>query len=159
MDNYKLGKALGIIEGISWIIEDKKSADALQEAVGMIKAAVEVNNDGPANKLCARQKHPLIDPADDCFGAVLNCAVRYAMGRRTYMPGLVIDFVTPLIPRLSSKTLLCFDQDITEQRWTGGYGDPAIDEPEWMRFHEAVRKERQRRGDTLYKSWRDDDVT
>ena len=26
---------------------------------------------------------PVIDPADDEFGAVLNCAVRYAIGRRT----------------------------------------------------------------------------
>lgn len=47
MDNYKLGKALGIIEGISWIIEDKKNADALQAAVGMVEEAVGVSNDGP----------------------------------------------------------------------------------------------------------------
>lgn len=98
---------------------------------------------------------PVIDPADDEFGAVLNCAVRYAIGRRTYMPGLVIDFITPLLPRLSSKTLWCFDRDIAEARWEGGYGDPKIDEPGWMRFHEAVRAERQRRGDTPYKSWRE----
>ena len=97
---------------------------------------------------------PVIDPADDEFGAVLNCAVRYAIGRRTYMPGLVIDFITPLLPRLSSKTLWCLDQDLTEARWEGGYGDPKIDEPGWMRFHEAVRAERQRRRDKLYVSWR-----
>jgi hypothetical protein len=47
------------------------------------------------------------------------------------------------------------DQDLTEARWEGGYGDPKIDEPGWMRFHEAVRAERQMRGDTLYKSWRE----
>lgn len=97
---------------------------------------------------------PVIDPADDEFGAVLNCAVRYAIGRRTYMPGLVIDFITPLLPRLSSKTLWCLDKDITEARWEGGYGDPKIDEPGWRRFHEAVRAERQRRRDKLYVSWR-----
>ena len=97
---------------------------------------------------------PVIDPADDYFGAVLNCAVRYAIGRRTYMPSLVIDFITPLIPHLNSKTLWCLDQDITEARWEGGYGDPKIDEPGWRRFHEAVRAERQRRRDKLYVSWR-----
>lgn len=104
------------------------------------------------------KKIPTIDPADGDFGAVLNCAVRYAIGRRTYMPSLVIDFITPLIPRLSSKTLWCFNQDITNARWDGGYGDPDIDEPCWMRFHETVRAERLRRGDTLYKSWRDRDA-
>lgn len=80
------------------------------------------------------KKAPVIDPADDDFGAVLNCAVRYAIGRQTYMPSLLIDFIMPLIPQLSSKTLWCLDQDIAEQRWNGGYGDPMIDEPCWMRF-------------------------
>lgn len=31
----------------------------------------------------------LIDPANDNFGAVCNCAVRYCLGRRSYMPNLV----------------------------------------------------------------------
>lgn len=96
-----------------------------------------------------------IDPGDDFFGAVLNCAVRYAIGRETYMPSLVIGFITPLLPSLSSKTLWCFDQDITEAKYTCGYGDPRIDKPDWMRFHEAVRAERTNRGDELYKSWRE----
>lgn len=46
MNDYKLGKALGIIEGVSLIIDDQKSADALQAAVGMVEEAVEVSNDG-----------------------------------------------------------------------------------------------------------------
>jgi len=28
-----------------------------------------------------------IKKGDDFFGAVLNCAVRYCLGRRSYMPG------------------------------------------------------------------------
>lgn len=97
---------------------------------------------------------PVIDLTDDDFGTVLNCAVRYACGRQTYMPRLVIDFIKPLIPYLSNKTLWCFDQDITEAKYWGGYGDPDIDEPEWLQFHELVRKERTKRGETLYKTWR-----
>lgn len=100
-------------------------------------------------------KKPTIDLENDDFGAVLNCAVRYAIGRQTYMPGLVIDFITPLLPHLDNRTLWCFDRDVTEARWTGGYGDPRIDEPHWMKFHEAVRAERTKRGETLYKSWRE----
>lgn len=98
---------------------------------------------------------PKIDLADDDFGSILNCAVRYALGRETYMPSLVIDFITPLLPHLSDRTLWCFDQDITEQRYYGGYGDKTIDEPVWMRFHAAIRKERTRRGHELYISPRE----
>lgn len=112
-----------------------------------------------AKKLTEREKalYPSIDLANDDFGAVLNCAVRYAIGRKTYMPGLVIDFIKPLIPYLSSKTLWCFDQDITDARWSGGYGDPRIDEPKWMQFREDVRAERKNRGEPIYKSWREAD--
>lgn len=96
-------------------------------------------------------KSPKIDPRDSDFGAVLNCAVRYAVGRRTYMPGIIIGYITPLLPCLGSKTLYCFDRDLTEQKYLGGYGDPHIDEPGWLRFHEAVRQELTRRGETPYK--------
>lgn len=101
------------------------------------------------------QKKPQIDPNGDDFGAVLNCAVRYAIGRRTYMSSLVIDYITPLIPYLNNKTLWCFDQDIADAKYTKGYGDPAIDEPKWLRFHQAVREERIKRGEQLYRSWRE----
>lgn len=99
---------------------------------------------------------PQIDLQDDDFGAVLNCAVRYAIGRQTYMPSLVINFITPLLPYLSDKTLWCFDQDVTDAKWSGGYGHPDIDEPHWMKFHENVRAERTKRGNELYKSWREE---
>ena len=91
------------------------------------------------------------------FGTVLNCAVRYAIGRTSYMPSLVIDYITPLIPILDDRTLWCFDQDIVNAKWETGYGDPDIDEPLWMRFHERVKEERLKRGHTLYKSWREND--
>jgi hypothetical protein len=74
------------------------------------------------------------------------------------MPSLVIGYITPLLPGLSDKTLWCFDQDMTEAKYTGGYGDSKIDEPGWKRFHEAVRAERTKRGHELYKSRRDKDV-
>lgn len=96
-----------------------------------------------------------INLQDDNFGAMLNCAVRYALGRRTYMPSLVISFITPLLPKLSSKTVWCFDQDVTDAKYTGGYGD-TCDEKDWMQFLEAVRAERTNRGEELYKShWED----
>ena len=100
-------------------------------------------------------KQPAIDLQDDDFGAVLNCAVRYAVGRQTYMPHLVIGFITPLVPHLNNKTLWCFDQDLTNARWEGGYGDPRIDAPAWLQFHGLVRAERVKRGEKPYVSWRE----
>ncbi|MBQ7346050.1 MAG: hypothetical protein IJW45_08335 [Oscillospiraceae bacterium] len=47
MNACKLERALGIIEGVSWVIEDQAVADSLQAAVGMIEEAVEENKDGP----------------------------------------------------------------------------------------------------------------
>ena len=98
---------------------------------------------------------PKIDISNDDFGAVLNCAVRYAVGRRSYIPSIVVGYITPLIPYLNDKTLWCFDQDITEAKYTGGYGDPNIDEPLWVEFHRKVREERSKRGAELYKSFRE----
>ena len=99
-------------------------------------------------------KKPQINLEDDFFGAVLNCAVRYAIGRRSYMPGLVQDFIRPLIPYLSNKTLWCFDQDIKSARYEGGYGD-VCDEKDWLNFHAEVVAERVKRGETPYRHWRE----
>ena len=91
-----------------------------------------------------------VDLHDDEFGTMLNCAVRYACGRRSYMPGAVVRFITPLLPFLSRRTLWCFDQDISEARHRGECGDPRIDLPMWIEFHERVKKERLKRGEELY---------
>lgn len=74
---------------------------------------------------------PYIDLEDDNFGAVLNCAIRYCLGRETYMPGLVTDFIRPLLPYLSKRTVKVMWDDI---RSAGHYGDSKIDEPMWMNF-------------------------
>ncbi len=80
------------------------------------------------------------------------CAVRYACGRQSYMPSLVIGYIMPLLPHLDSKTLYVLDQDLTDAKYTGGYGHPRIDEPGWLRLREKGRAERTRRGETLYQS-------
>lgn len=80
-------------------------------------------------------------------GIVLNCAVRYALGRASYMPRLVMSEVTPMLPDCSDKTLWCFEQDISEwldrdKGWTA-YDNSYFDD--WKRFLEAVRAEIERR--------------
>ena len=85
---------------------------------------------------------PKFDLSDDDFGCVLNCAVRYALGRRTYMPYLVTNFITPLLPHLTDKTIWCFKRDLEECR---DFGDPEVDEPTWSSFWAAVRAEDAKR--------------
>ena len=81
---------------------------------------------------------------DDNFGIILNCAVRYALGRQTYIPGVVIEFITPLLPQLSEQTLWRLDKDISDQA-EYGYGNETIDKPKWIKFHEQIKAERIKR--------------
>lgn len=98
---------------------------------------------------------PHISVDDDDLGIIINCAVRYACGRRSYMPSVVIGFITPLLSHLSSRTLYLLDQDLTCAKYEYGYGDPKIDEPAWLDFRAKVRAERTHRGEELYKDWRE----
>ena len=41
-----------------------------------------------------KEPSTFIDLHDDNFGAVLNCAIRYCLGRRTYMPSYVIEIIS-----------------------------------------------------------------
>lgn len=77
----------------------------------------------------------------DTFGAVLNCAVRYCIGRQTYMPRLVMDVIRPMLPDLTDKTLAVFEQDIAR---ADNYGSE-YDEVDWMDFLDSVREEIARR--------------
>lgn len=88
----------------------------------------------------------MIDIRDDNFGAVLNCAVRYAIGRRSYMPGIVVGFIKPLVKDLTTKTLWAIRSDISEASKFDGLGDPDIDAPLWLALREDVQKELVKRG-------------
>ena len=87
----------------------------------------------------------LIERYNDDFGAVCNCAVRYAIGRMTYMPSIVVGFIKPMLPKLDNRTLWCFERDIED---ANGYGDPEVDKPLWMDFLKAVKSEIKRRVDS-----------
>ena len=91
-----------------------------------------------------KKSMPNIDPTDDYFGCVLNCAVRYSIGRRTYMPKLVMDFISPLLPYISDKTLYNLEKDV---RGADNYGDTSVDFPDWMNFLSKITAEVQRRAD------------
>lgn len=83
-----------------------------------------------------------IDLEDEDFGAVLNCAIRYCIGRQSYMPSLVIDFIRPLLPYLSERTLRCMEKDLSDATY---FGDENIDKPMWLQFKTEVEYEIKRR--------------
>ena len=95
---------------------------------------------------------------DEDFETMLICAERYACGRQTYMPSLVINYITPHIPYLSDNTLLILDRDLNEAERMKNFGDPKIDEPKWKEFHYWIRQELLRRGRDANRSWRDNNV-
>lgn len=55
-------------------------------------------------------------PTDDGFQSIVICAVRYACGRNSYMPGLVQDWIIGNCGgKLSVNTLSVIQRDINEQ--------------------------------------------
>ena len=76
------------------------------------------------------------------FESILVCAVRYAIGRKSYMPSMVIDYITPLLPYLSEDVLKLIANEITEhEAYEGGLGDEKIDKPYWLDFLRKIRLE------------------
>ena len=75
-------------------------------------------------------------------------AIRYSIGRQTYMPSLVVGYITPKLQYLSNRFLEVTKKDIEDQAVYGGknpYGDPSIDKPVWDKFYHNVVDEIKRR--------------
>lgn len=88
---------------------------------------------------------PAVDavPVDDMLGEMLNWAVRYALGRMTYVVNDTVSYVMPLIPKLDRRTLSVMQRDIET---APEYGHD-VDEADWMRLLGAIREELKRRAD------------
>lgn len=89
----------------------------------------------------------------DDMGAVLNCAVRYCLGRQTYMPSLVASFIQRHPEFINAKTKAVMLNDIREADFVreatyadgkllrhDGLGDPFVDRPMWLKFEEWLKK-------------------
>ena len=93
------------------------------------------------------EAQPQVGKIDKNFETIFLCAVRYAIGRRTYIPSRVIDYITPLLSHLSYNTLGLIANDITEYgKYYGGLGDDKIDRPYWLNFKRKILAEMERRG-------------
>ena len=93
------------------------------------------------NEMLERKSVPLLE-IDKDLETILLCAVRYAIGRKTYIPSLVIDYITPLLPYLSEDVLkLIADEIIGHYTYEGALGDEKIDKPYWEQFLRKIRLE------------------
>ena len=79
---------------------------------------------------------------DETFGQMMLSAVRYALGRQTYIVSTTVGYITFLLPRLDSHTVACMERDIRE---APSYGHDTIDKPEWMRLLSALQEEMKKR--------------
>ena len=52
----------------------------------------------------------------DDLGAILNCAIRYCIGRESYMPKLVTEFIRKHPEMLNAKTCAVMIRDIEQAR-------------------------------------------
>ncbi|WP_294852266.1 type II toxin-antitoxin system prevent-host-death family antitoxin [uncultured Oscillibacter sp.] len=52
---------------------------------------------------------------DDDFGCIVNSAVRYAIGRYTYMPSTVMEFVRRHLDILDTRTITIMIEDIERE--------------------------------------------
>ena len=101
-----------------------------------------------------RENRPVkLSEVDEDIGTIAICAVRYAIGRQTYMPGIVQGFVMrhPDIVDKRVKEVMLRDIDeadrVTEHQMPSGevlvidhLGDTKIDRPGWERFREWLKR-------------------
>ena len=78
---------------------------------------------------------------DEDFGCIINSALRYAIGRHTYMPGVVRDFIRRYMNVLDSRTLVVAIRDIDEELRIGDL----VEAEEWS----LLRSELQTRLDEM----------
>lgn len=86
---------------------------------------------------------------DEDLGTIAICAIRYALGRQTYMPGIVQKFVMrhpEIVDKRVKKVILAdigsadritkYGRPDGSEMVIDGLGDTKIDRPGWIRFKE-----------------------
>lgn len=79
------------------------------------------------------------------FNLVVISAVRYAIGRRTYMPSAVCEFALAMMPYLDNTTLTCTISEIDTAERENRLGDEGIDAPHWCNLRFKMKEELKER--------------
>lgn len=105
------------------------------------------------------KKLPKIE-VDDDLCEMINWAVRYAIGRRTYAVSDTCRFVTKNIDKLNDHTLWCIVEDVNRAQHDKFYkeplGDPVMDAPEWLKLRDMCKEKLKERNSRYYEpDWGD----
>lgn len=73
---------------------------------------------------------------DDSFGCIVNSALRYAVGRQSYMPSVVRNFIRKYKNVLDEKTIAVAIRDIENALH---HGEPD-DAEEWKKLRDELQK-------------------
>lgn len=87
---------------------------------------------------------PKVHIDDPEFGLVVSCAVRYGLGRMTYIVAAITDYIIPLVPYMDLQTLYCMNRDITSHAETNDLG-MKCDAEHWLELRTAIQREIDRR--------------
>lgn len=69
------------------------------------------------------------------FSTLAICAVRYSLGRQSYMPALVCEIIKKHIDEIDSSSLLVLQRDVREYLTTDGYTHSFSDiKDTWNKF-------------------------
>ena len=81
-------------------------------------------------KLCARD-----------FSTLAICAVRYSLGRQSYMPSLVCEIIEEHIDKIDSSSLIVLQRDVREYLTTDGYTHSFSDiKDTWNKFLRFIKE-------------------
>lgn len=83
---------------------------------------------------------PKIIPESPTFGMMMCSAVRYALGRMTYITATTCDFITPLVPYLDISALHNINKDITDHAEMNRLGMD-VDREKWLKLRSKIQKE------------------
>ncbi len=80
------------------------------------------------------------------FELMMISALRYAIGRESYMPDVTINYIRYLIPQLSANTLYVMQRDIRETIVMYGRTKRKLYmEVEWIGLETELRKEYEKK--------------
>ena len=84
-----------------------------------------LNNEGKDGHVLCPARWFQINFSDD-LGCIINSALRYAIHRHTYMPGVVVAFIRKYINILDRRTIEVAIRDIEEELKLGGVDDSTL---------------------------------
>lgn len=85
------------------------------------------------------------DMEDKDFSIIVFCAFRYALGRMTYIPHIVSDFIKEHIEKITNKHIYLMIHEIDEYYEANSYIGMRIDTDAWLNLKEFLEIEMEKR--------------